>query len=181
MDTIRGCSTTLVTMRPIGSAEQLEKRRRKAIALLRAGQTYREVAQTTRASLSSVVRWTQAYRRDRRHGLSARPTPGRPPRLTVAQRERLRRYLLAGARAAGYTTELWTLKRIAKLIETRFGIHYSLVGVWSLLRHGLHWSSQKPERRALQRDERAIDRWKRTTWPNIKKRRSTWGPSRVPR
>lgn len=168
-------------MRPLGSAAQLEKRRRKAMALLRAGKTYREVARMTRAALSSVVRWAQAYRRDRRHGLSARPTPGRPSRLTVAQRDQLRQWLLEGARAAGYTTELWTLKRIAQLIEVRFGIRYSLVGVWRLLRQGLKWSSQKPERRALQRDERAIERWKRTTWPNIKKRRSPRGSSRVPR
>ena len=168
-------------MRPLGSAEQLEKRRRKAIALLRGGKTYREVARVTRVALSSVVRWEQAYRRDKRHGLAARPTPERPPRLTTAQRERLRQWLLAGPRAAGYTTELWTLRRIANLIETRFGIRYSLVGVWSLLRQGLEWSWQKPERRAIQRDERAIERWKRTTWPHIKKRRSTWGPSRLSR
>lgn len=181
MHTVWQCCTTLVIMRPIGSAEQLEKRRRKAVTLLRAGKSYREVARLTRAALSSVVRWEQAYRRDKRHGLSARPTPGRPPRLTTAQRDQLRRWLLDGARAAGYTTELWTLKRIAKLIEARLGIRYSLVGVWSLLRRGLRWSSQKPKRRALQRDERAIERWKRTTWPNIKKRRSTAGPSRVSR
>lgn len=181
MRTIRECSTTVVVMRPLGSAEQLEKRRRKAIALLQSGKTYREVARITRAALSSVVRWQQAYHRDRRKGLAARPTPGRPSRLTGAQREQLRQWLLEGAGAAGYTTELWTLKRIAHLIESRFGIRYSLGGVWSLLREGLNWSSQKPERRARQRDERAIEQWKRTRWPNIKKRRSAGGPSGVPR
>ena len=165
----------------MGSAAQLEKRRRTAIALLRAGKTYREVARVTRAALSSVVRWKQAYRRDKRRGLSARPTPGRPARLTAAQRQRLRRWLLDGPRAAGYTTELWTLKRIARLIELRLGVRYSLAGVWSLLRQDLEWSWQRPERRALQRDERAIAQWKRTTWPDIKKRRATWGPSRVSR
>jgi len=181
MHTPRQCSSTVVVMRPIGSAVQLEKRRRKAITLLQAGKTYREVARITRAALSSVVRWKQAYRRDRRHGLAARPTPGRPCRLTAAQQARLRQWLLAGARAAGYTTELWTLKRIAKLIETRFGIRDSLAGVWSLLRQGLRWSSQKPKRRALQRDDRAVERWKRTAWPHIKKRRPPRGASGVPR
>src|SRR6516164_7931997 len=174
MHTTRQCSSTVVVMRPIGSAGQLEKRRRKAIALLQAGKTYREVARITRAALSSVVRWKQAYRRDRRHGL-------RPCRLTAAQQARLRQWLLAGARAAGYTTELWTLKRIAKLIETRFGIRDSLAGVWSLLRQGLRWSSQKPKRRALQRDDRAVERWKRTAWPHIKTRRPPRGASGVPR
>jgi transposase len=168
-------------MRPLGTAGQLEKRRRQAIALLRAGKPYREVACVVRASLSSVVRWMQAHRRDARRGLRARPIPGRPPRLTEIEQERLRRLLLRGARAAGHTTELWTLTRIAKLIDTQFGVRYSSVGVWKLLRQGLGWSWQKPERRALQRDEAAIERWKTRAWPRIKKRRSTWGPSRISR
>lgn len=171
----------LVSMRPFGSAEQLEKRRRQAIALLRRGKPYRDVARAVGAALSSVVRWNQAYRRDSRTGLRARPVPGRPPRLTKVQRERLRRLLLRGARAAGHTTELWTLKRIATLIQTQFGVRYSPVGVWKLLRHGLEWSWQKPERRALQRDQAAIEQWRAQEWPRIKKRRSTWGPPRVSR
>ncbi|MEK7731500.1 MAG: IS630 family transposase [Planctomycetota bacterium] len=168
-------------MRPFGTAGQLEKRRRQAIALLRAGKPYREVARMVGASLSSVVRWKHAYRRDPRKGLRARPTPGRPPRLTTVQQDRLRRLLLRGAQAAGHTTELWTLKRIGKVIETQFGVRYSPVGVWKLLRHGLGWSWQKPERRALQRDEAAIEHWKTKVWPHIKKRRPTWGPPRVSR
>jgi transposase len=163
-------------MRPPGTAEQLEKRRRRAVALLRAGKPYREVARVVQASLSSVVRWEQAQRRDKQKGLRSRPTPGRPPRLSAAQKATLKRHLLRGARAAGYPTELWTLKRIA----AQFGVRYSLVGTWKLLREGLAWSWQKPERRAVQRDEPAIERWKTTTWPDIKKRRATWGPSRLP-
>ena len=181
MHTFGVCFNMLVGMRPSGTAEQLEKRRRQAIALLRTGKAYREVARLVQASLSSVVRWMQAQRRDPRTGLRARPTPGRPPRLTATQQERLRRLLLRGARAAGHTTELWTLKRISLLIEKEFGVRYSSVGVWKLVRHGLGWSWQKPERRARQRDEAAIDHWKTTTWPHIKKRRPTWGPPRVSR
>jgi transposase len=78
--------------------------------------------------------------------------------------------LLRGAQAAGHTTDLWTLKRIGQLIETEFGVHYSPVGVWKLLRHGLDWSWPKPERRARQRDDAAIEHWKAHTWPQIKKR-----------
>ena len=181
MHTIGLCFTMLVSMRPFGSAEQLEKRRRQAIALLRAGTPYREVARAVGASLSSIVRWNQAHRRNARTGLRARPIPGRPPRLTEVQQERLRRLLMRGARAAGHTTELWTLKRIATLIKTQFGVRYSAVGVWKLLRYGLDWSWQKPERRALQRDEAAIEQWKRRGWPHIKKRQPTWGPPRVSR
>jgi transposase len=139
------------------------------------------VARTVKASVSSVVRWQQAYRRDPRKGLRTRPIPGRPSRLTARDQERLRHLLLRGARAAGHTTELWTLRRVARLIESEFGISYSPVGVWKLLRQGLRWTWQKPERRARQRDEAAIDRWKTRDWPRIKKRHATWRPPRVSR
>ena len=174
-------STTVVGMRPSGTSEQLETRRRRAVALLHAGTSYREVARQVGVSLSSVVRWEQAYRRDKRKGLRARPIPGRPCRLSSVQQGQLKAVLLRGAGAAGYATELWTLKRIGQVIRKRFGVRYSPVGVWALLRHGLGWSWQKPERRALQRDEAAIAQWKRDEWPRIKKRRAPGRTSRLPR
>lgn len=175
------CSTTVDGMRPSGTPEQLETRRRCAVALLHAGTPYREVARQVGVSLSSVVRWEQAYRRDKRNGLRARPIPGRPCRLAASQQEQLKAVLLHGARAAGYATELWTLKRVAQVIRKRFGVRYSPVGVWALLRHGLGWSWQKPERRALQRNETAIAHWRQKEWPRIKKRRAPGRASRFPR
>jgi len=147
-------------MRPPGTPEQLETRRRRAVPLLHAGTSYREVARQVGVSLSSVVRWEQAYRRDKRNGLRARPIPGRPCRLSASQQDQLKTVLRRGAGAAGYATELWTLQRISQVIRKRFGVRYSPVGVWAVLRHGLGWSWQKPERRALQRDEAAIAQWR---------------------
>ena len=92
-------------MRPYGTPQQLEKRRRQAIALLKKGHSYRSVATKLESSLSSVVRWFQAYRRKGREGLRSRPTPGRPPRLTKAQKEKLLRLLVKGAPAEGYATD----------------------------------------------------------------------------
>jgi len=103
---------------------------------------------------------------------------GAPPRLSRAQRARLERVLLKGSRAAGYPTELWTLARVAEVIWRLFGIRYHPSHVWRLL-HQMDWSCQKPERRAVERDEAAIEEWKRRRWPHIKKRRTTWRPSRV--
>jgi transposase len=83
-------------------------------------------------------------------------------------REQLGKALLAGARAHGYATELWTLPRIAKLIEQRFGFSYSISQVSRLLA-AMGWSCQRPDKRALQRDEKAIARWKNKRWPALKK------------
>jgi len=156
-------------MRPNGTPQQLERRRRRAIALIRAGESCRDVAKQLKASLSSIVRWNQAYRKEGSKGLKPKPASGRPSFLTASQKQRLKKYLLQGAQAAGYSNDLWTLKRVGKLIEQEFGVHYCLPAVWHLLVGGLGWSAPKPERRATQRDEATIARWKRTVWPRIKK------------
>src|SRR6266704_6304777 len=163
-------------MRPLGTALQLEKRRRQAIRLLKAGKNLSAVARALSSSVSSVFRWQRDYKRRGLEGLSPRPTPGRPARLSGSQKRRLVAVLVKGPKSSGYRTDLWTLKRIAEVIETNFGVQYHTSHVWKLLVN-LGWSCQVPERRALQRDEKEILRWKRYHWPRIKKNRKTWGPS----
>jgi len=164
-------------MRPLGSSAELERRRRRAIALLQKGQTYRAVAQNSGASLSSVVRWFQAFKRRGPKGLLPKPTPGRPCRLRPGQKRSLARILLRGAQAAGYSTELWTLRRIGEVIRKNFNVKYSTSAIWRLLVVDMEWSPQKPERRATQRDEAAIERWRKEQWPQIKKKRVGWVPT----
>ena len=168
-------------MRPHGTVRQLEARRRKAIALLRSGETYQRTADHVGASLSSVVRWRQAYRKEGQKGLRSRPTPGRPSRLSENQKKRLTKHLLKGPLSAGHATDVWTLPRIVRAIEHLYGVRYTAAGAWYLLRRDLGWSCQKPERRAIQRNEKDIEEWKRVRWPRIKKSRSGWRPPRIPR
>ncbi|MGQ0604051.1 MAG: IS630 family transposase [Anaerolineales bacterium] len=158
----------LAVMRPNGTPQQLEKRRRLAIQLLKSGKTPATVARAVSASRSSVQRWQAIYQRDNAKGLNRKPIPGRPPRLTAKQKTRLERRLLKGAVSAGYATDLWTLDRISQLIEKHFGVHYHPGHVWRILQD-MGWSSQKPERRPIQRDEVAIRHWRRYCWPRIKK------------
>ena len=167
-------------MRPHGNPEQLEKRRRQAVRLSKTGKNLPAIARDLSASVSSVFRWLQAYREKGARGLKAQPTPGRPPKLTQDQKKQLVQVLLNGPLAAGYRTDLWTLNRVAKVIDQQFGVQYHPSHVWKLL-VSLGWSCQKPERRALQRNEEEIAHWKRYRWPHIKKRRQTWGPSGLPR
>ena len=155
-------------MRPPGSPSQLERRRRRALHLRKRGLTTSAIAEQLGCSHSSVVRWHHAYTRDGLPGLAPKPIPGRPPKLTLRQHPRLVRTLLKGPLAAGYTTDLWTLDRIARVIHRQLGVRYHPCHVWKLLRR-LGWSCQKPERRALQRNEAAIAYWRQSVWPHIKK------------
>jgi len=127
------------------------------------------VARAVKSSTSSVWRWRQAYRAEGWEGLRPRPIPGRPAKLSLSQKEKLLRILERGPVAAGYTTDLWTLRRVAQVIRRRFRVRYNPCHVWSILRK-LGWSCQKPERRARERNEEEIDRWRRERWPDIKKR-----------
>jgi transposase len=147
----------------------LEARRRRALALLRQGLGVRAVARRVGCSPGSVSRWQAAVAAGGPAALRAKPAPGRPRRLSSRQRARLLKLLLRGPLAHGYGTALWTLPRVADLIARTFGVHYHPAHVWKILR-GEGWSCQKPERRARERDEAAIQRWRTQRWPHIKKR-----------
>ena len=156
-------------MRPRGTAEQLEERRRRAVQLLNEGKSPSEVARAVKSSPSSVWRWRDAYRADGWEGLRPRPTPGRPSKLSSSQRKKLIDVLTRGPAAAGYKTDLWTLERVAGVIQRRFGVDYHPYAVWHILRK-LGWSSQKPERQARERSEEEVQRWRREEWPRLEKR-----------
>jgi len=146
----------------------LERRRKRAVALLSQGLSVREVARRVKASSSSVCQWRAAYAKKGLAGLAPKPVPGRPPKLAPQRLARLWKILLNGARNYGFPNELWTLKRIAQVIRKEFGVRYHPSHVWKILR-AKRWSCQVPERRALQRNERRIAHWKRYQWPAIKK------------
>jgi transposase len=166
-------------MRPQGTPESLEKRRLQAIRLLKAGKTYRDVASIVGSSLSSVVRWQRAFRKEGKRGLRVKPSPGRTPLLHKRQRERLVRLLLQGPMEAGYSTHLWTLRRIGDLIHREFGVRYTIPSVWKVMR-SMGWSCQRPTKRDRERNEQAIGYWKQHVWPRIKKNRSAWSPLGLP-
>lgn len=162
-------------MRPFGTPKQLEKRRLKAMELLDTGLSLNEVARRTGSNPSSVMRWRDARGKDPAEGLKPKPAAGRPPKLTPSQKKRLAKLLLKGAMASGYPTELWTTARIAELISRNFGVTYHRDHVGRLMA-SLGFSYQKPERRALERDEKAIEEWKRKEWPRVKKTPNGWVP-----
>ena len=154
-------------MKHTSKASELQRRRLKAGRLLLKGVAQAEVARRAGVSRPTVFEWKQRLEQG---GLGAlnNGVRGRRARLDAGMREQLAQALLAGARSHGYATELWTLPRIAKLIKEQFGFSYSTSQVSRVLA-GMGWSCQRPEKRALQRDEKAIRQWKAKRWPALKK------------
>lgn len=155
-------------MRPAGSPQALQQRREHAIELLHDGHQPFEVASMLKVDRRSVRRWNAAYRKKGTKALQAKPAPGRPPKLSHRDKTRLEKLLLKGAKSAGFATELWTCPRIVEMIRNHFGVHYHVDHVGRLLR-AMGWRPQKPTRRAVERDEKAIANWVKNDWPRVKK------------
>jgi transposase len=129
-------------MRPKGSAEKLETRRRLAANLLAKGQGIREVARTIGAAPSSVKRWKDALEQGGKNALKSKPHTGRPSRLSPKQRQRLLYILQKGPRAANLRADQWTCSRIGTVIRRCFGVKYHPDHVSRILR-ALGWKFQR--------------------------------------
>jgi transposase len=157
-------------MRPAGKASKLEERRREAVRLVeKEGWSQTAVAKKFKVTTRAVQHWMQWHRGRGKRSMGARATPGRPPRMETRQKQKLRRLIIAGAKAAGFSSDLWTCRRVRDLVRREFAIEYHEDHIGRLLRV-LGFSPQKPERRALERNERAIRTWVHVQWPRIKKK-----------
>lgn len=157
--------------------EQMEERRLKGAQLLKAGKlSQAEIAQQLGVSRTAVTHWAQQL--DSGQPLQRRVASGRPPKLTAAQPATLKWLLKRGARAAGFSTDRWTLWRIQQVIEHEFGVTYHEHSLSDVLA-GLGWSLQQPLARAQERDAEIIQAWLAHDWPGIKKGAATWHRHRV--
>lgn len=120
-------------MRPHGSAEQLEQRRRRAVAMSQQGHGPTRIAAVLRTTPQTVCQWLREYRTGGLEALAASPVPGRPPKLNARRRRALVSCLLKGAAAFGFATDLWTCPRIGLLIEQRYGVHYHVDAIPRLM------------------------------------------------
>ena len=152
----------------------LEERRMEAARLLREGLSQSEVARRVGVHRQSVSRWVRELEQSGVRGLCRARRSGRPPKLSAAQLRDIERALKRGPETFGFATGLWTASRVRDLIEYRTGVRYHEAHVWRILRK-LNWTCQRPVGRALERDEQAIQKWKKYRWPRIKKKRSASG------
>ena len=164
-------------MRPHGSPESLEERRRKVVEFLNQKISLHEIARRIGCNASSVMRWRDALLSGGEEALKAKPVPGRPARLTTHQKRRLVRLLIKGALANGFRTDLWTTQRVADLIERLWGVKYNRNHVARILQQ-LGWIHDKPKDGAVEGDEAATAKRERRVWHCVKKTARSWKPIR---
>jgi transposase len=150
--------------------EAMERARMEAADLFeQGGVSQAEVARRVGVSHQTVSDWHDAWEQGGREALRAAGRAGRLPRITDAQLAEVEAALEKGPRANGYPTELWNLARVTEVIERVTGLSYSQGHVWRILRDRLGWSHQRPARHAVERDDEAIEAWKKKRWPQVKK------------
>ena len=141
----------------------------RALVLKQQGWTQRAIAEALGVSEQAVGQWLTAARLGGPEALRSHPAPGAAPKLTAAQKRLIPEFLWHGPEAYGFRGQVWTCARIAKVIEEEFGVSYHKDHVGRLLAE-LHWTPQVPIRRAIQRDEAAIRRWRDEVWPELQRR-----------
>jgi transposase len=155
--------------RPRRDFAGMEKRRLRAARLFKDGKTQAEVAKSLGVTRQSVSRWHLRFRRGGSKRLKGAGRVGRKPRIDANQLARLDASLRRGARAHGFQTSLWTLPRIAIVIERLTGVKYHPGHVWRIIRR-LDWSLQRPGKKAKERNDEAVQGWISNRWSAIKKK-----------
>ena len=161
-------------MMPMSTRTKQEQRRLRGIALLDQGWTQVKVACELRVTPAAVCQWARTRSSGGKKALKARPHPGPTPKLTGRQLEQLEKMLLKGPRQHGFSTELWTLQRVAELVDRRFSVTYDSSSIWHVLRRR-GWSCQKPDprgrgRRPREREEDTHVQWRKKARLRTKKR-----------
>jgi transposase len=149
--------------------ECFEWRRFRALYLKRRGWYQRDIAEALDVSEEALSRWLGRALADGPEALRARAAPGRPPGLSAAEVRSIPELLWHGPEAYGFRGQVWTCARVGRVIEEEFGVRYHKGHVSRLLK-ALHWTPQEPIRRAIQRDDEAIRRWRDETWPELRRR-----------
>jgi transposase len=126
------------------------------------------VVRELEVSRQSVSRWHADWVAGGTDALRAAGRAGRLPQLDQADLKRVERRLQKGPLQNGYPTDMWTIQRVAEVIEAETAVAYHPGHVWRILRQ-MGWSRQRPARRAVERDDEAIANWVKHDWPRIKK------------
>lgn len=156
------------TRAPQRDFEGMEARRKQAAKLFAKGVSQADVARELDVSRQSVSRWHEAWSRGGVKELKGAGRAGRRPLLDSADLAKVEKALRRGPKASGFATDIWTLPRITEVIATLTGVSYHPGHVWRIMGQ-LGWSPQRPTRRALERNDEAVDQWVATRWPQVKK------------
>lgn len=147
----------------------MAQRRKRAARMFAAGKMIlARIAYELQVSRQSVSRWYEQWKRGGSGALRGAGRAGRRPKLEPQQLRCVEEALRMGAKAHGFDTDLWTLPRVAVVVERLSGVRYHPGHVWKIL-GSIDWTLQRPARRAKERNPEKVKRWVDQRWPEVKK------------
>ena len=152
-----------------GTKKEQEARRMLAIPLFEQGIGPTEIASRLGVSQGAVSQWKKRWKKNGKKGLVSKPHPGRIPSLSEKDLKRLVEILEKGAISNGFSNDLWTLPRVAKVIKDNFGVHYHDAHMSRILKK-IKWTRQKPTKYAKEKNEEEVKKWRNENWAEIKAR-----------
>src|SRR6266511_5520685 len=154
----------------------LEQLHIRAVGQIEQGAHPEDVAAALGMTRAAVYSWLAKYREGGLDALKARPVPGRPPKLSGSQLQRVYTLIVGNdPRQLRFAFALWTRAMVRELIRREFGVRLSEVSVGRLLRK-LGLSPQRPLYRAYQQNPEAVARWKAAEYPRSASRLPRWAP-----
>ena len=148
--------------------KKLERRRLSAGRLFARGITQYAVAKRFCVSTAAVNQWHKAWKKNKKTGLNSKGHPGFSSVLSKEKQRQLKVLIIKGPKHCGYATDFWTIDRIRAMTKKKLKIDLGYTRIWNTV-IGLSFSVQKPERRAKERNEKAIADWKWNEFPRLKK------------
>lgn len=139
-------------------------KRLHAVLLNAQGYTSGQIADLLGAPRSRVAAWLAQYETRGFDGVLEGHRSGRPPELDAPQRVALADILDSGPVAYGLDTPM-----ITHVIAEESGVSYHPGHVRKLL-GAMGFSGQRPQRVLARADPMAQARWRRHTYPNLKKK-----------
>lgn len=137
-----------------------------ALLMLNDGLDMYTIACRLGVSTTAIYDWRDAFLVKRWESLTRGKSSGRPPKLTLRQRLRLKELVLEGPEKAGYDTGCWNAALIQDLIQREFGQTYNVHYISTLLKN-LGFSYQKARFVSDHHDPDARKEWCEVTWPAI--------------
>ena len=151
------------------SNEYRVAKRIHAVLLNSNGHSSGGIAKLLHSPRSIISEWLKNYETFGYEALLEGQRSGRPKSLNEKQEQQLCDIIDSGPIAYGYLSGVWTSPMIKKIIEEEFLISYHAGHVRKIL-YALNYSMQRPKRVLSNANPEKQNKWRRYTYPNIKKK-----------
>ena len=153
--------------------DALEHYRFKALDLREKKWKINNIAEAFGVRREAVSRWISKAKKYGKESLRKRKAKGKEPKLGKEDKKQIISWLRKSAMEFGFETPLWDCKRIQKMVKKELSKEIAISNLWKTLRKW-NLTPQKPEKVALEKNQRKVTEWLNTEWPKIQAHARRW-------